>query len=1160
MSERAGSFYVDLESDDEKDSVVTRPVSKIITSVITGLLSLLILAVAVFPAALSPRVSEHAVGTRVDAGTLGFACSQLMGANMDSQASWYNALKSYPVSDKQGRRLTMQEALQNGLFFVNYHGEGKGELFVRDKESDLYKEHSKTDVKTLEGKRNLNNCTLNGLGIISANGLLGIANGISGITQYIVQHSFDADLICTDVKNPTDDCFNLLKIIGGNGTPSAAQVANGNSNGGIIGVLTSSIYMTLVSLVFIFVAITFIWKAAIHRQFREAFAGLGWALISYFVGFMLLLHPALLAQAPLAASSTVATCVIGAFSGQNCMNDTDTNSDLAEGEESSAAICKSSVADASPSEHMEMVAGGLTCKIWKSFILNMYSQGSFGTSFDNLDTMSTDRPTNKILTDAGLNPEDYCVHLYTDGSIDGQKNGTLKTVEKGTSNRVCNLAAYQMYLETKVQSGDDTLPENGKADVRWYKVIDAAAANNGFWDNWGGSFASTNSKNGIALMAIIVTVLGSLILVITSLYANVYYISSAVLTSFAPIFLLIGVIPGRGRRIMLGWLEKIVSNVMKYIASAAFLVVTIAIYGAILESMGSIGMTLLFTILMTMALFMYRREIIDLIGRANLGGEQLSSRMTDRLGNTMHNGLRGTRDVAAAMAGGALGAKLAGGTLRSGGADAVSRELKRSRGFVGNIARQVDRENIANRGKLKNKESEARNQATEAKRTASNYETAGKRAQTEFDNLDKEQTGLLKESSEIEGRRRRMTHSDVVAQEDMLTEAKLAEQKIRRMPDATPEQIESAVARKEQMANYVRFGRLTFQIEQLDKQLNQTSDPDERMEIQSRINALDIDRGQTWEVFNDMDGRTFDEIDQEVAERAEKIQKKARYTAQDEQRLQEIGSRMEEITPAMAEAISEREWAYEQAAEKQKAAADADMRARMYGEANDKNAVSTGRVITARKVTKVDKQVSKARKDKGFVSSETAKKDFEAEKKKNRDASSKLSPDTKIYGDAGTELDGAADYDIHGNTEYKSPQERKREAEKLHRQNKRRNVERRRKVRARESAPTPPEPSSWSSRATDNKDEKDVFRISMSENWDDDDTDTQVIEDTPKPPVVTPESKPVPSRKSLRDKQKSDDKPAGVSRRGFLSSLGAHREASRVENKGDEKGKPKADE
>ena len=799
MSERAGSFYVDLKSDDEKDSVVTRPVSKIITSVITGLLSLLILAVAVFPAALSPRVSEHAVGTRVDAGTLGFACSQLMGANMDSQASWYNALKSYPVSDKQGRRLTMQEALQNGLFFVNYHGEGKGELFVRDKESDLYKEHSKTDVKTLEGKRNLNNCTLNGLGIISANGLLGIANGISGITQYIVQHSFDADLICTDVKNPTDDCFNLLKIIGGNGTPSATQVANGNSNGGIIGVLTSSIYMTLVSLVFIFVAITFIWKAAIHRQFREAFAGLGWALISYFVGFMLLLHPALLAQAPLAASSTVATCVIGAFSGQNCMNDTDTNSDLAEGEESSAAICKSSVADASPSEHMEMVAGGLTCKIWKSFILNMYSQGSFGTSFDNLDTMSTDRPTNKILTDAGLNPEDYCVHLYTDGSIDGQKNGTLKTVEKGTSNRVCNLAAYQMYLETKVQSGDDTLPENGKADVRWYKVVDAAAANNGFWDNWGGSFASTNSKNGIALMAIIVTVLGSLILVITSLYANVYYISSAVLTSFAPIFLLIGVVPGRGRRIMLGWLEKVVSNVMKYIASAAFLVVTIAIYGAILESMGSIGMTLLFTILMTMALFMYRREIIDLIGRANLGGEQLSSRMTDRLGNTMHNGLRGTRDVAAAMAGGALGAKLAGGTLRSGGADAVSRELKRSRGFVGNIARQVDRENIANRGKLKNKESEARNQATEAKRTASNYETAGKRAQTEFDNLDKEQTGLQKESSEIESRRRRMTHSDVVAQEDMLTEAKLAEQKIRRMPDATPEQIESAVARKEQM-------------------------------------------------------------------------------------------------------------------------------------------------------------------------------------------------------------------------------------------------------------------------------------------------------------------------------------------------------------------------
>src|SRR5690606_36295454 len=119
-------------------------------------------------------------------------------------------------------------------------------------------------------------------------------------------------------------------------------------------------------------------------------------------------------------------------------------------------------------------------------------------------------------------------------------------------------------------------------DPRWYNIAVVAANDSGMWNQWGSSSSGGMHKTGIALLALFTSGLGGFILIVVSIFALIYYFSSVLLMAFAPIFLLLGVHPGRGKKLLFGWLEKVISNVVKYIISAVFLIVAIALYGAIL--------------------------------------------------------------------------------------------------------------------------------------------------------------------------------------------------------------------------------------------------------------------------------------------------------------------------------------------------------------------------------------------------------------------------------------------------------------------------------------------------------------------------------------------------------------------------------------------------
>ena len=648
------------------------------------------------------------------ANAFGFACSTVMGTGMDSRASWNQSLKDYPLPEKTGRSWTVQEALSGGLGVINYSGEGEGTFWTASKETPTgqnYKDHAAQYSEKLEAERNLGGC-LGGtlMGTVANLGLM-TTDLISGFAQFFATKAFDTELICPDPSRPNGSCLNLGKMIGG----------TGSQTGGIIGALTSSVYMPLLVIAVTVAAGWVLYIGIVKRRVREALVGTIWVLLSVIIGLAFLLNPSLLAKAPISLSNAVSTCVIGAFNGENCMTSGSTGSEINNEANSSKNVCRSAVNGASIPESMMLTTNAITCSIWKAFVLEPYAQISFGMGFEDLDTQNG--AINSAVTAAGLQGNEFCVDTYSAKSYNQMKG---KVLELNGGRKICNLLAYQMMLKINVKSGTATLPANGTIDDRWYKVVAVAASNDAIWDHW-----ANPGLNHImlSLLSVITAALGSFIIIVTSAFALVYYVSTVILMAFAPVFLLIGIHPGRGKKILFGWFEKVVSNVLKYFVSAVFLVTTLVIYGGILGSATNMGLILMFVIIITMALFLYRQELMNLLGRANMGGEQLSGALATSLGNMAQGAGNRTKSIGKglsgatfAAAGGAVGAGFASRgvgnkerfeNMWSGAKDAGKRYTSRQGGIIGNAARQYERSSVDNQKDLRMKaqDSSSRTQA-----------------------------------------------------------------------------------------------------------------------------------------------------------------------------------------------------------------------------------------------------------------------------------------------------------------------------------------------------------------------------------------------------------------------------------------------------------------
>lgn len=634
-----------------------------------------------------------------------------LGTNMDVSNESPVKTASLPLSNITNRQWTLQESYGQNMGYVSYLGEGNDhtEFLVGMQKLDpenratTYAKNIESSMSQIKDIRRSSNYFLGGLTIGLADMALATSNAISSIGTTIAQLAFNPNFICQDANSAearAGTCLNLIQTIGGN--------KDGQSSDGIIGVLTNSIYMQLIVIV---VAITALWiikKGIIDLKIREALYGALWLVLSFIIGLFFLLQPMLLAKAPMVVSSNLSACVIGAFNGDNCFK-SNASSETLTNAMGGDAVCRSD-GNTAGINTMPLIMNGMSCRIWKAFVLEPYSQGSFGTSFENLytktpnsDSLQVNQNLTAAISKAGLSPDDFCVSLQSSGSALSFDNRPLNM--DSTSNKVCNIAAFQMMLQTQGKNAatnyDSNQGVNNQVQQAWYKVVAVAGSDQGLWSAWSPSTTSGLHKFGTSFVSTISALLGNALIVVIAVFTMVYYIGSIILMALAPIFFLIGVHPGQGKRLLLGWLEKVVSNVLKYIVSALFLLLTVLFYSAVLQNSANTFITLIFVLILTMALFMYRKEIVDLLGRANMGGERMSNRLTDRLAQGTKSTGRNAGNLALSAVAGAAAGSLASGSknpLKGAGQgmrQSVMREVKSAPGLtgkaLGGMATQYDR-------------------------------------------------------------------------------------------------------------------------------------------------------------------------------------------------------------------------------------------------------------------------------------------------------------------------------------------------------------------------------------------------------------------------------------------------------------------------------------
>lgn len=673
-----------------------------------------IMAVFMFLLVLAPIVTASFSGVQQSSKAnafFEFFCTADIGNGMDNKSQITTTLRSFPNPDQGNRKWTLQEAFGDGANIVNFEGVGEGTDWAFAKEEPAILEtldgYDSDASEKFENVRNVSDCFFGGVSSNVANLIFGFANVLSGLTQAIVIYAFDTGMICSE---PGQDgaCIDLLGVIGGE---------SDSDDTGLIAILTNSIYMPLMLIAVALGGITVAYQGIVKRQFRDALGKMIWVVASALLGVIILAFPAGVSQAPMVVTNAIASCVIGSFNGDNCLADNNSGEGIDQIDSSaptSQTACASHASGLSPNEQMSMSINSLTCSIWKSFILEPYSNASFGLPFAELDTSNEE--IQVLIDRAGLEEDYFCINLGSKGSVEDNTNSEM---HMNDGHEVCNLAAFQMFLshDTTAASSvsgegtpSDRYPSSGQTDDRWYALATLMAQDQGMWNEWTTGWSAGFQDLSLAVLSVFTTMLGGFVLVVISFFALVFKLGAIILTALAPLFLLFMIEPTRGKKMAAGWFGQLLSNIMKYMASALFLLITIVLFGAVLGTAGSNMLAnTIFIILLTAALLMYRREIVDLIGKVDMGTQVFSNKIGERI--------KGTAKLAGSATAGAVGARMGGGTLLAGAKDTFKRDLSRGMGteafgsFAGKtvqgVSRQYSRQQVAEAQGLRQEASQA---------------------------------------------------------------------------------------------------------------------------------------------------------------------------------------------------------------------------------------------------------------------------------------------------------------------------------------------------------------------------------------------------------------------------------------------------------------------
>ena len=542
------------------------------------------------------------------AGFLGvFGGEQSLGHGMDNPSPWKSSFTNIQLEEKQGRVFTIKEAIGANLGYVNYAGEGDGGLWVVATDADRMQNPPKTiskDSEKLVKLRSVNTILFGGM----LTGFADFINGFTGMFYDFVQGLlgvvYNPHTVCADPKD-SNCVLNLVKIASGGDKPG---------NHGVIGAMRDAIFSPFVAPVLVVVVVGAAWVYVRYGAAKETLVRLGFAVGALIAGTSLLLNPGLFTSLPIrviqelnGAVMTISTSAGNSETGAASDGNTSGTS----------SVCKSSANETSSAEKTVLSINSMTCTIWRVIRLDPYARAQFGRPFSKLDVK--DPEIAEIIKKAEVDPNTFCVPLRVQGAPSDYKNKPLR-LDESSPNKVCNLAAYQLYLQSDVQIGDHTRTREHGINQDWYKLIAVMHADENLWNTWTYGWSSGFNRFMVTSVAMVTFAPIGFILIVFALISFGQILLISVMMMLTPVVFLMMLHKDWGFPKGKEFFKAMLGAILVFLMYSLILQLSMIFLSAIFDTIDDIGLVMVFCLVLTYALWQNRRRILTMLN-ATVGSQ-----------------------------------------------------------------------------------------------------------------------------------------------------------------------------------------------------------------------------------------------------------------------------------------------------------------------------------------------------------------------------------------------------------------------------------------------------------------------------------------------------------------------------------------------------------
>lgn len=418
------------------------------------------------------------------------------------------------------------------------------------------------------------------------------------------------------------------------------------------------IFFPLITLALAAVGVTMLYQAMVQRKVRQQISNGLLALVTGVMGVALLSQPKETIKAVEQIPASVEAGLMGAIF--NFGSESDPLCSVSSPQMLTSSGTTTDFSGRSTGVVINESVRNLMCENWRAFSFNPWVMGQWGTSYENLFANGTPNVAGTLTN--------------TNGDMVGSAS-----VPMGGGVVANNWALYQLDLKssgTAYTSAIDPKDAPGQVDKNFYRIVDAQAGprsgegrDSRYYEMWSGQqYISRLSASAIGALS---SGVSSFIVISYSIAKIQITIVSTLMLIFLPFVMLMGILPGPGRRFMKGFGATLLGLMIQRL----ILVVLMSIMFKVMIGFANAGSNIFITAIMVMitaiVFYGFKKDAFREAFRISGGvGQHVGKRLVedpsklikDGLGsssfvsNTINSGKAGLRGGT----GGALGSAIAG--------------------------------------------------------------------------------------------------------------------------------------------------------------------------------------------------------------------------------------------------------------------------------------------------------------------------------------------------------------------------------------------------------------------------------------------------------------------------------------------------------------------